>query len=78
MTGPIRVYVNERPVDVAAGAAAEAAVRVLDPALADAVAAGTAQLTDARGLAVEPAAPLMAGAILRARLRARRPSDADA
>lgn len=79
MTDPIRVYVNEHPVDVAPGAPAEAAVRALDPALADAVSAGAAQLTDGRGIAVAPDAPLAPGAILRAARRARRaPADADA
>ena len=77
MSDPIRVYVNEQPVDVAPGAPAEAAVRALDPALADAVADGAAQLTDGRGIAVPPAAPLAAGAILRARHRARRAGHAD-
>lgn len=79
MTDLIRVYVNGQPVDVAPGASAEAAVRALDPALADAVSAGAAQLTDGRGIAVAPDAPLASGAILRAARRARRaPADADA
>lgn len=79
MSDAIRVYVNGRPVDVAAGAPASAAVRALDPALADAVAAGAALLTDGRGIDLEPDAPLAAGAILRAARRARRPpADADA
>ncbi len=79
MTEPIRVWVNERPVDVAPGAPAEAAVRALDPALADAVAAGVAQLTDGRGIDVAPDTPLSPGFILRAARRARRaPADADA
>ncbi|MGH7628829.1 MAG: hypothetical protein ACREOF_05465 [Gemmatimonadales bacterium] len=79
MTGPIRVYVNEQPVDIAPGASAEAAVRALDPALADAVSAGAARLTDGRGIDVAPEAPLVPGSILRAARRARRASaDADA
>lgn len=78
MTGPIRVYVNAQPVDVPAGAPAEAALRLLDPALADAVVQGAAQLTDGRGLAVAPGTPLAAGAILRARQSARRSGHADA
>lgn len=64
MTG-IRVFVNERAVSVAAGATALEAVRALDPALADRVAAGDAALTDGRALPVEPGAPLGAGSILR-------------
>jgi len=71
VTASIRVYVNERPVDLAPGAPAVAAVRALDPALADAVAVGAAQLTDGRGIAVAPDAPLAPGSILRAARRAR-------
>jgi len=79
VTDPIRVYVNERAVDVPSGAPAEAAVRALDPGLADAVASGAARLTDARGIDVAPDAPLAPGAILRAARRARRAAaDADA
>jgi hypothetical protein len=78
MTDPIRVYVNEQPVDVPAGAPAEAAIRALDPALADAVVAGAARLSDGRGIAVAPGTPLAAGAILRARQSARRAGHADA
>ncbi len=78
MSGSIRVYVNERPVDVAAGAHAEAAVRALDPDLADAVLTGAARLTDGRGIDVMPEARLAPGSILRAVRRARRaPADAD-
>jgi hypothetical protein len=78
MTGPIRVYVNEEPVDVPPGAPAEEALRRFDAALADAVARGAAQLTDARGLPLAPETPLAAGAILRARHSARRGGHADA
>lgn len=79
MSAPIRVYVNGQPVDVPPGAPAEAAVRALDPALADAVSAGRAQLTDGRGIDVAPDAPVVAGSILRAARRARRAAaDADA
>jgi hypothetical protein len=56
MSDTIRVFVNEQPVNVPRGASAEAAVRAVDPPLADAVAHGAAQLTDARGLAVAHAA----------------------
>jgi hypothetical protein len=78
MSDTIRVFVNEQPVNVPRGASAEAAVRAVDPPLADAVAHGAAQLTDARGLAVAPATPRAAGAILRARPSARRGGHADA
>jgi hypothetical protein len=79
VSNAVRVYVNERAVDVAPGTRAVEAVRALDPALADLVGSGAAQLTDARGIALAPDAPLAPGAILRALRRARRASpDADA
>ena len=79
MTVPIRVFVNEQPVDIDRGATAVGAVRLLDPALADAVVAGVARLTDARGIGLAPDTPLAAGDILRAVHIARRAaSDADA
>lgn len=66
MTAPsVRVYVDGRGVDVARDARALDAVRALDPAAADAVAAGTRRLTDSRGLAVPPDAPVHGGAIFR-------------
>ncbi|MDX2192531.1 MAG: hypothetical protein NW201_04190 [Gemmatimonadales bacterium] len=67
MAEGIRVFVNERPVTVPPGADAYAATVAADAALAEALAAGTAGVTDARGLPVDPAAPLVAGAILRVR-----------
>lgn len=60
-----RVYVNERPVDLAAGAPASAAVAAADAELAAAVAAGRAYLTDGRGVRIAPDAPVVPGTILR-------------
>jgi hypothetical protein len=74
----IRVFVNERPVSLPAGASGLDAARALEPALADRLAAGTASLTDARGLPVDPAAPVVAGAILRSVSRRAAEPDADA
>jgi hypothetical protein len=76
--GSIRVFVNERPVSLPAGASALDAARAHDPALAERLAAGTASLTDARGLPVDPAAPVAAGAILRGVSRRAVEPDADA
>ena len=67
-----RVYVNERPVDVAPGSSAAAAVRAADAELGAAVAAGAAYLTDGRGVRIEPDAPIAAGTILRV-VRSARP-----
>jgi hypothetical protein len=65
VTAPIRVYVNERPIDVPTGATACDAVRQLDPALADRVLAGSASLADARGIALAADTVLAPGAIVR-------------
>jgi hypothetical protein len=82
VTVPIRVYVNHRPLDVPRGTTACDAVRHLDSILADRIIAGTAALTDARGIVLEADAVLAPGAIVRVVGRARRdPSgggDADA
>ena len=65
MSDPIRAFVNAAAVTVARGGTALDAVRAWNPAEADAVAAGSRTITDSRGLPVQPATPLQAGAILR-------------
>lgn len=77
MPGSIRVFVNQRPVSLPAGATALEAVQALDPALAGRLADGTASLTDARGLPVDPASPVGAGSILRSVSRRSAEPDAD-
>ena len=72
MSDTIRVFVNAGAVDLPAGADVGAAVREFDPALEQQIAAGTAYVTDGRGLAIDPAALLHGGAILRVVVRARR------
>ena len=61
----VRVFINARGYDVPAGATALDAVRVADAAEADAVAAGTRQVTDSRGLPVPPETPVYGGVIYR-------------
>lgn len=80
MTMPtIPVFVNDRPVQVPAGADVQTAVRAADAALADRLAAGTAQVTDARALPLAPADPVGPGTILRVQGSARvRGGEADA
>jgi hypothetical protein len=79
MTGTIRVFVNAGAVELPAGADAAEAVRAFDPGLAASVVSGAAYLTDGRGIEIEPASRLVAGAILRVVVRARRrDGDADA
>ena len=61
----LRVYVNERGVNVPAGSVALDAVRLLFPDQAEEVAAGTSRLTDSRGLPVPSDTPHNGGAIFR-------------
>ena len=61
----MRVYVNERPVEVPAGAPALTAVAALDGELGTAVTDGRAYLTDGRGIRLAADLPLAAGAIVR-------------
>lgn len=61
----LRVFVNAAGVTVPAGATALDAVRAHDPALADAVSAGSRVITDSRGLPIEPGERAYAGAIYR-------------
>ena len=81
MTAPrdtVRVYVNGRGVDVPAGGTALDAVRLFDPAAADAV-SGTRAITYSRGLPAAPGSPVQGGAIFRlvsARDQAARSDDA--
>jgi adenosine deaminase len=73
MAEPLRVFVNERPVDVARGAAVRDAVRAHDRALAELLDAGDAYVTDAVGRRLEAGAPVgEAGAVLRVVVTARR------
>jgi hypothetical protein len=80
----VRVYVNERAVEVPAGSPALAAVMSQDAELGGAVADGRAYLTDGRGIRLGTDAPLVAGAIIRvvrparAGSRASQHDDADA
>jgi hypothetical protein len=71
-TDGLTAFVNDRLVRVQPGADAMAAVAALDPALAERVRAGTAYLTDGRGIRCAPDAPLVPGAILRVVVPARR------
>jgi len=79
MNGRIRVFVNERPVDLREGADVGEAVHAADPSLSEKVAAGSAYVTDGRGIEIDPAVRLAGGSILRVVVRSRRgSSDADA
>ena len=71
MSDAVLLFVNERPVRIAAGAQAREAVAALDPALAQRLSAGEAYLTDGRGIRLESDSPVFAGAILRVVVSAR-------
>ena len=68
----MRIFINASPLDVPAGTDVQGAVAVHDAALAAQVAAGTAFVTDGRGIEMDSGAPLEAGSILRVAVRARR------
>lgn len=73
MPESLRVFVNERPVEVARGAAVRDAVRAHDRALADLLEGGDAYVTDAVGRRVDAGDPVgEAGAVLRVVVTARR------
>jgi hypothetical protein len=72
----VRVFVNGSVVDLPAGTPAVEAVRSFDASLADRMVAGSAYVTDGRGIEIDPAEPLASGAILRVVVPARRGPDA--
>lgn len=65
MPDTIRVFVNQRAVDLAPGTPVTEAVRAADPTLARALAEGVALVTDGRGLPLAPDQPLSGGSIVR-------------
>ncbi|MFI5372804.1 MAG: adenosine deaminase [Candidatus Eisenbacteria bacterium] len=73
MADALRVFVNERPVDVARGATVRDAVAALDAALAELVAGDAAYVTDGVGRTLDAADPVReAGAVFRVVVTARR------
>ena len=71
----MRVFVNAVPLDVGRAADVRTAVRALDPELDRKLDAGTAFVTDARGIEVAPDAVLAEGSILRVVVSARRAAE---
>lgn len=69
----LRVFVNERPVEVARGATVRDAVAAFDPSLADLVSGESAYVTDGVGRTIDAADPVgESGAVLRVVVTARR------
>jgi hypothetical protein len=67
----VTVFVNERPVEVAAGSTVLDAVRAFDAALAASFDATGTYVTDGVGRRIDPAGALTAGSILRVVVSAR-------
>jgi len=61
----IRLFVNEKPVDVTEPATVADAITAFDAELGAALLAGTARATDARGIDIAPAEPVGPGSIIR-------------
>ena len=76
MSDKVRVYVNATPLDVEPGTTAIDAVAAYNESDAALVRAGEKRLTDSRGLAITPNAPVHNGAIFRI-VRARPAGNAD-
>lgn len=69
------VFINDRVIRLAGGALVSDAVAALGDDSAAQLAAGSAYVTDGRGIQLTPDAPLHAGAILRVVVSARRVRD---
>lgn len=69
------VFVNGKAVRVTADSSVAQAIVAYDAALAKALEAGSAQVTDGRGIALDPRTPVYSGAILRVFVSARRARD---
>ena len=78
MIPDLPVFLNGRALSVPAGATLGDLLAEHEPDLLVALMAGEGFATDARGLPVEPAVPLTAGAIFRVRRSARLGGTADA
>jgi hypothetical protein len=74
MSETVRVYVNSQPVDVPATAKAIDAIAAFGPEHANAIRTGEKAITDSRGIATTPDAPVHNGAIFRI-VRARQTGD---
>ncbi len=82
MPDAIRVYLNQRVVDLPAGTLVAEAIRIAEPELSQSLESGKARVTDGRGLDLPLDQPLANGAILRIIISSRRgsgdPQDDDA
>ena len=74
MSETVRIYINAKPVDVAASATAIEAVEQWDSTQAAAIRTGERMITDSRGIPTTADAPVHNGAIFRI-VRARQIAD---
>ena len=74
MSETVRIYINAKPVDVAASATAIEAVELWDSTQAAAIRSGERMITDSRGIPTTADAPVHNGAIFRI-VRARQVTD---
>lgn len=65
MSDTVRIYINAKPIDVAASATALEAVEQWDSTQAAAIRNGERMITDSRGIATTADAPVHNGAIFR-------------
>ena len=76
MSETVRIYINAKPIEIAASATAIEAVEALDASLAGAIRRGERLITDSRGIVTANDTRLHNGAIFRI-VRARQASDSD-
>jgi hypothetical protein len=76
MSETVRIYINAKPIDVAASATLLEAVEAWDETQAAAVRNGERLITDSRGIVTANNTPVHNGAIFRI-VRARQSSDED-
>ena len=76
MSETVRIYINARPIDIAASATALDAVEAWDATQAAAIRRGERLITDSRGIVTGNNTPVHNGAIFRI-VRARQSSDED-
>ncbi len=76
MSETVRIYINAKPIDIAASATLLEAVEAWDETQAAAVRSGERLITDSRGIVTANNTPVRNGAIFRI-VRARQSSDED-
>jgi hypothetical protein len=76
MSETVRIYINAKPIDIAASATALEAVEAWDATQAAAIRNGERLITDSRGIVTANNTPVHQGAIFRI-VRARQASDKD-